>query len=73
MLASTKGYPNRAQVINPEKLVAQYDKAHLIRLMEEEKYFTGGRKACLFDLEGARPSALSATTSAFASGSARTR
>ena len=56
VLASTKkGYANRAQVINPEgKLVAQYDKAHLIRLMEEEKYFTGGRKACLFDLEGVK-------------------
>ncbi len=56
VLASTKkGYANRAQVINPDgKLVAQYDKAHLIRLMEEEKYFTGGRKTCLFDLEGVK-------------------
>lgn len=56
VLASTKkGYANRAQVINPDgKLVVQYDKAHLIRLMEEEKYFTGGRKTCLFDLEGVK-------------------
>jgi predicted amidohydrolase len=55
LAATKKGYANRAQVINPEgKLVAQYDKVHLIRLMEEEKYFTGGRKECLFDLEGAK-------------------
>lgn len=54
VLASTKrGYVNRAQVINPEgDLVAFYDKVHLIRLMDEEKYLTGGRKECLFDLEG---------------------
>ncbi|NLB82667.1 MAG: carbon-nitrogen family hydrolase [Synergistaceae bacterium] len=54
VLASTKGeYVNRAQVINPKgELVAFYDKVHLIRLMDEEKYLIGGRKECLFDLEG---------------------
>lgn len=56
VLASTGGgYANRAQVINPKgELVAYYDKVHLIRLMEEEKYFTGGKKDCLFPLEGAK-------------------
>ncbi|GAB1398624.1 carbon-nitrogen family hydrolase [Aminivibrio sp.] len=54
VLASSKGeYVNRAQVINPRgELVAFYDKVHLIRLMDEDKYLIGGRKECLFDLEG---------------------
>lgn len=55
VLASAgEGFVNRAQVINPKgELVAYYDKVHLIRLMEEEKYFTGGKKECIFPLEGA--------------------
>lgn len=50
---TTGGFANRAQVINPKgELVATYDKIHLIRLMEEDKYFIRGRKRCLFDLDG---------------------
>lgn len=53
LVSTEEGYANRAQVINPKgELVAFYDKVHLIRLMEEEKYFIGGKKDCLFDLEG---------------------
>jgi len=55
LVSTGSGYANRAQVIDPKgDLVAYYDKVHLIRLMEEEKYFTGGRKECLFSLEGAK-------------------
>lgn len=56
VLASTgSGFANRAQVIDPKgNLVGQYDKVHLIRLMEEEKYFTAGRQDLRFDLEGTR-------------------
>lgn len=55
LVSTAGGFANRAQVVNPRgELVAAYDKVHLIRLMDEEKYFTGGRKDCLFDLEGAR-------------------
>ncbi len=50
---TTGGFANRAQVINPKgELVAIYDKIHLIRLMEEDKYFIRGKKRCLFDLDG---------------------
>jgi predicted amidohydrolase len=43
------GFFNRAQVINPEgELISTYDKVHLIRLMDEDKHFTGGRKDCRF-------------------------
>jgi len=50
---TTGGFVNRAQVINPKgELVAIYDKIHLIRLMEEDKYFIRGKKRCLFDLDG---------------------
>ncbi len=50
---TTGGFANRAQVINPKgELVTTYDKVHLIRLMEEDKYFIRGRKRCLFDLDG---------------------
>ncbi|WP_198470574.1 carbon-nitrogen family hydrolase [Acetomicrobium sp. S15 = DSM 107314] len=49
---TTGGFANRAQVINPKgELVAIYDKIHLIRLMEEDKYFIRGKKRCLFDLD----------------------
>lgn len=54
VLASTrKKLVNRAQVINPGgKLAAKYDKAHLFRLMKEDEHFTGGKKECVFDLDG---------------------
>ena len=46
VLASTpEGFANRGQVVNPRgELVEYYDKVHLIRLMEEDKYFVPGRK-----------------------------
>ena len=55
-LASIKGgYANRAQVISPDgQLIRQYDKVHLIRLMEEEKTFIGGKESSLFDLNGVK-------------------
>jgi predicted amidohydrolase len=49
--AGKRGYANRAQVVSPDgKLVQNYDKVHLIRLMEEDKYFTAGREPSLFEL-----------------------
>jgi len=56
VLASTpEGFANRGQVVNPRgELVEYYDKVHLIRLMEEDKYFVPGRKECLFDVDGIR-------------------
>ncbi len=54
VLASTpRGFANRAQVIDPKgRLVDHYDKVHLIRLMDEDKHFVPGRRACRFDLSG---------------------
>lgn len=56
VLASTsEGFANRSQVIDPQgRLVAHYDKAHLIRLMDEDKYFVPGRTTCRFDLAGVK-------------------
>ncbi|MDR1731435.1 MAG: carbon-nitrogen family hydrolase [Synergistaceae bacterium] len=56
ILASLQGgYANRGQVISPDgKLVRQYDKAHLIRLMEEDRYFIAGREPSIFDLNGTK-------------------
>lgn len=57
ILSSTggSGFANRGQVINPDgELVAQYDKVHLIRLMDEDKYFTPGKEKCIFEIEGIR-------------------
>jgi predicted amidohydrolase len=49
--SGAKGYANRGQVVSPDgKLVRNYDKAHLIRLMEEDKYFIAGREPSLFEL-----------------------
>ena len=49
------GFANRGQVVSPDgKLVKNYDKAHLIRLMEEDKYFIAGREPSLFDLAGVK-------------------
>ena len=49
------GYANRGQVLSPDgKLVKHYDKVHLIRLMEEDKYFIGGREPSLFELAGVK-------------------
>lgn len=54
VLASVpEGFVNRAQVIAPDgRLVDYYDKAHLIRLMDEDKHFIPGRRPCRFDLDG---------------------
>ena len=46
---------NRAQVIDRNgRLTAFYDKIHLFRLMEEDRYLSRGNEICLFDLEGMR-------------------
>lgn len=52
VLASIRnGFSNRALVVNPAgDLIEHYDKAHLIRLMDEDKYFVPGRRACLFSV-----------------------
>jgi predicted amidohydrolase len=59
VLASVKtpagaiGYANRGQVVSPDgKLARNYDKAHLIRLMGEDKYFIAGREPSLFEIGG---------------------
>ena len=54
VLAKTdQGFANRGLVVNPGgELVDHYDKVHLIRLMDEDKYFVPGRRACLFDVKG---------------------
>ena len=51
-LLSAKGghLYNRATILSPQgDLVGEYDKIHLFRLMEEEKYFTPGTETPLFD------------------------
>lgn len=52
VLASTQqGFSNRGLIIDPSgNLVDHYDKVHLIRLMDEDKYFIPGRRACLFNI-----------------------
>ena len=52
VLAGTKtGAANRAQVIDPQgRLVAQYDKIHLIPLMDEQKYLEAGNSDCIFPI-----------------------
>ena len=46
---------NRAQVIDKKgMLTAFYDKIHLFRLMDEERYLDRGNDICLFELEGMR-------------------
>jgi len=46
---SGKGFPNRAQVINPKgELIASYDKVHLIGLMGDDVHFLRGNKDCRF-------------------------
>jgi len=54
IIASTsKGYVNRAQVINPNgELIVIYDKVHLFGLMNEDKYFVNGEKINIFNLNG---------------------
>ncbi|MDO5562181.1 MAG: carbon-nitrogen family hydrolase [Synergistaceae bacterium] len=54
VLAQTaEGAFNRALVINPKgEYVNHYDKAHLIPLMDEDKYLKDGKRECLFDVAG---------------------
>lgn len=50
---------NRAQVIDREgRYTAGYDKIHLFRLMDEEKFLTQGKETLWFDLEGMRCAAV---------------
>ncbi|MDO5116465.1 MAG: nitrilase-related carbon-nitrogen hydrolase [Synergistaceae bacterium] len=54
VLAMTaEGAVNRALVVNPRgEYVAHYDKAHLVPMMDEEKYLHAGSAACLFEIGG---------------------
>jgi predicted amidohydrolase len=54
VLARTAGgIVNRAQVIDPSgKLVAQYDKVHLVPMMDEPLHFAGGNSRCIFPVAG---------------------
>ena len=54
VLAKTRGQVvNRAQVIDSEgRDIAFYDKVHLFRLMDEDKYLAPGTSASLFELGG---------------------
>ena len=46
---------NRALVVNPRgEYVAHYDKAHLVPMMDEDKYLRGGSEFCIFDLSGVK-------------------
>lgn len=55
LAATGDRYANRGQVIAPDgTLVRSYDKAHLIRLMDEEKYFLPGREPSLFEIDGTK-------------------
>jgi len=50
---SGAGNVNRAQVIDPTgRLVTQYDKVHLIPLMNEDRYLKAGNSEGLFEIEG---------------------
>lgn len=50
---SSRGYFNRALVINPSgELTASYDKVHLISIMDEDKHFQRGNKDCRFSIDG---------------------
>lgn len=53
VLAKTEeGIVNRAQVINPAgELVSEYDKVHLVPLMDEDQYLTAGSKIGTFMLD----------------------
>jgi len=52
VLARTAGgIVNRAQVIDPAgRLVARYDKVHLVPMMDEPLHLAGGNSRCLFPL-----------------------
>lgn len=56
VLARTAGgIVNRAQVVDPSgTLVAQYDKVHLVPMMDEPLHLAGGNSRCIFTLAGIR-------------------
>lgn len=55
MAGTFRGPVNRAQVINPAgELVSDYDKVHLIPLMDEPDYLRAGNSGCTFDWEGTK-------------------
>jgi omega-amidase len=50
-----EGHSNTAVIFSPRgQLLGEYSKAHLIRLMEEDKYLVPGREAPIFDLPWGR-------------------
>ena len=54
VLARTAGgIVNRAQVVDPSgALVAQYDKVHLVPMMDEPLHLVGGNSRCIFTIAG---------------------
>lgn len=53
LAATARGTVNRAQVVNPSgKLVATYDKIHLVPMMNEPLFLTGGDTRTIFQFEG---------------------
>ena len=55
MAGTSRGPVNRAQVIDPTGyLVADYEKVHLIPLMDEPTYLRAGNSGCLFDWAGTK-------------------
>ena len=46
-----ESYTNRFFIVGPKgKIKGTYDKVHLFRLMNEDKFFTGGRNITIFDI-----------------------
>ena len=57
--SSGSGYVNRAQAINPSgELVNEYDKVHLVPMMNEDKYLVGGEGMGNFDVGGVQAAQL---------------
>jgi predicted amidohydrolase len=55
VLARSAGrFFNRAQIIDPSgKLLAHYDKAHLVPMFDEAEHLSPGNSRCLFEIGGA--------------------
>jgi predicted amidohydrolase len=53
LAVTDEGAVNRAMAINPDgEYISYYDKAHLISLMDEDKYLRAGDARCHFMLDG---------------------
>ena len=50
-----RGAVNRALVVSPDgHLVAHYDKAHLVPMMDEDRYLSAGSELCVFEFGGVK-------------------